>query len=826
MSIHTLTSGGRLAVFGRGPAGGLGGMWQTEPAEWSAWTDLGPELAQDPVVAESVDGRLELFAIDGDGLLGHRAQLDPSGDAGWSAWEQLGPPDSGRPAVFQNADGRLELFAAGLGRSLGHAWQIDPSGRVWSAWEELGPAISGDPAVFQNADGRLELVAAGDDGRLGHRWQVIPNGHTGWSDWEAFGPVIAGRPAIFQSADGRLEVFAAEPGGALGSTWQVDLNGYSGWGEWGELAAQVTSNPAAFQNADGRLELFAAGPDGRLGHMWQIEPSGHSGWSAWEELGPSISGDPAVFQNADRSLHVFAVDADGVLGHRRQVDPSVGFGWSDWEEIGPRMSGGSVAVCQGRNPAGIGEAPKPAAQRGGRPATTRTMRADVCVIGAGPAGITVSRDLVRAGASVILADSGQLDEDPAAQELNRGIADGPILKGYWRYLLDGRWRGVQGAASGWGIGFCMPFQAVDFKDRPWVTYGGWPLGPDEIAPYERRAAATFGFDPFPSAESNGALARVSYRFPRDPLLFRATFGELCSDPHFEAALGATAVELAIRGERIEHVRFACADGDELLVHADTVVLATGAIENARMLLLHEEALPLTSDATGRYFMEHPHVLAGELEIPDASEWGSYMADVRREEVESLDVLALGDEQQWDQRLHNATVQLRPQEGEAPERGPVKCSLYVRAEQAPNPDSRVVLGERADRYGVPWPALQWRLVGRDWSSIVRTMQLVVDAFEQQHGAQGHLYIHADFPWPWRPAGPAESDKATWGFHHLGTTRMADTPAEGVVDRDCRVHGMENLYVAGSSVFPTGGAANPTFMIVALAHRLADHLAESS
>src|SRR5436309_9480687 len=317
------------------------------------------------------------------------------------------------------------------------------------------------------------------------------------------------------------------------------------------------------------------------------------------------------------------------------------------------------------------------------------MKADVCVIGAGPAGFTVSRDLVRAGATVVLADSGRLHEDPAAQELNRGVADGPILKGYWRYLLDGRWRGVQGAAKGWGRGFCMPLQPVDFQHRPWITYSGWPLTPEELAPYERRAAETFGFDPFGPPQGNGALTRISYQFPADPLVFRSIFGELSAGPRFDAALGATATELELRGGRIEHVRFMCSEGDELQVHADTVVLATGAIENARMLLLHEGTLPAASAAAGRYFMEHPHVLAGEVEIPDAAEWASCMADANSRNVASLDVLALDDERQSDERLHNATVQLRPKDVVAPTSRPRECFPSVRAEQAATPESRAL-----------------------------------------------------------------------------------------------------------------------------------------
>jgi choline dehydrogenase-like flavoprotein len=123
--------------------------------------------------------------------------------------------------------------------------------------------------------------------------------------------------------------------------------------------------------------------------------------------------------------------------------------------------------------------------------------------------------------------------------------------------------------------------------------------------------------------------------------------------------------------------------------------------------------------------------------------------------------------------------------------PLECELYVRAEQ-------------------------------DWHSIVRTTSVVASALEQRYGAQAHVEIASHVPWPADPNPHFDSQYESWGNHHLGTTRMAEDPDDGVVDGNCRVHGTENLYVAGSSVFPTGGCANPTFMIVALAHRLVDHL----
>jgi hypothetical protein len=568
----------------------------------------------------------------------------------------------------------------------------------------------------------------------------------------------------------------------------------------------------AIRNADGRVEVFAVDPDGLLGHLWQLGPSGQGGWSAWDSFGIAIASPPVVFQHSDGRLELFAAGPDGLLGHVWQPEPNGHAGWSRWEAIGPDVRGQRVAVCLT-----MPVAPRPTRTKTGG---SKTIHADVCVIGAGPAGVTVSDGLVRAGANVVLADSGSIEDDPAAQYLNNGLAHGPILRGYWRYLRNGRQRGVQGSARIWGRGWCMPFRALDFKHRPWVVYSDWPVSATELEPYEARAAETFGFDPFePPRPEGGELVRVSYQYPPEPQVFRGMFTELLTVPGFQAELGATAVELVARDGRIESVRFARSDGGELRVVADKLVLACGAIENARLLLLHENTLP-TSEMLGRCFMEHPHVLAGTARLPESTWLRDYVED-----GSTRDVLALDDEIQWRQRLLNATVQLRPRAEQDGPAGSLDCDLYLRAEQAPNPESRVTLGDRLDRLGLPWPVLTWQLLGRDWASVVHTAAVVAYWLEDRHDAVVTRAIRADEPWPRMPAGPADSPDATWGFHQLGTTRMAAGPDEGVVDRDCLVHGTENLYVAGGSVFPTGGAANPTFMIVTMAHRLADHLSSA-
>jgi choline dehydrogenase-like flavoprotein len=150
---------------------------------------------------------------------------------------------------------------------------------------------------------------------------------------------------------------------------------------------------------------------------------------------------------------------------------------------------------------------------------------------------------------------------------------------------------------------------------------------------------------------------------------------------------------------------------------------------------------------------------------------------------------------------------------------------ARAEQAPNPASRVVLSEKRDVFGLPQIALDWRFCDADKRSL-RVLMSALDG-ELRRLSLGRA---ESSPWlseegiPWE-MDPLISNHPVGGYHHMGTTRMAASPREGVVDADCRVHGLGNLYVAGSSVFPTGGWANPTLTILALALRLGDSLTRS-
>jgi choline dehydrogenase-like flavoprotein len=302
-------------------------------------------------------------------------------------------------------------------------------------------------------------------------------------------------------------------------------------------------------------------------------------------------------------------------------------------------------------------------------------------------------------------------------------------------------------------------------------------------------------------------------------------------------LHANAVELVANeaGSALEGVRVAALGGSTFRVRARCVVLAAGGIENPRLLLasnrVWKAGLGNAADLVGRFFMEHPQLAASAL-LPASAELplGLYRARprgegasvalltpsaalLRRERIQSFAALLAGEGALPDleRSLARSVHELEAAPGE-----PTPRALFLlnRCEQAPNPASRVRLVEERDALGMARVQLEWRLSPGDLHSLRRGHELL--ARELGRTGVGRLQLMfgpGDMDWPADLGGSG---------HHMGTTRMHADPRQGVVDASCRVHGVANLYVAGSSVFPTCGAAEPTLTLLALAIRLADHL----
>ena len=515
------------------------------------------------------------------------------------------------------------------------------------------------------------------------------------------------------------------------------------------------------------------------------------------------------------------------------------------------------------------------------------LDAEICIIGAGVAGITAARRLLAAGRRLVLLESGGVDYEAATAALNTGQSIGMEY-----YPLDhARLRLFGGTTAIWG-GRCATLDPIDFEARDWIPHSGWPITAAELAPYYTEARAVFGLPPeapdLPALRAQGLelpdfdpdrLAMPLWSFDgRFDRFVIARCQDILQHPNCTVVTHATVTEIQTNAAATTVTGLVATglSGRRMQLRAGTTILAAGGIENARLLLASRATMPMglgnAHDRVGRFFMEHPHARGGRIRA--ARPWPLLAAFARRHRLGGQQVaplIALSPELQRRQRLLNTSLTIAPRppasgrqhwgmrlymrakHKAAPNRrgrslwkgvkttaqrlqqitdplrpwllhrmGKLELALLVRAEQAPNPDSRITLATERDALGMPRPVLDWRLSALDVSSVEGLVRALA---EESHRLElGEVDME---PWLQDPGrhwqtDPLVSAHPIGGYHHIGTTRMSHDPRQGVTDADARVHGIGNLYIAGSSLFPTGGWANPTLTIAALSLRIADHI----
>ncbi len=517
---------------------------------------------------------------------------------------------------------------------------------------------------------------------------------------------------------------------------------------------------------------------------------------------------------------------------------------------------------------------------------------DICIVGAGAAGIALALQLAASDLRVCLLESGGLDVGSAAQALAEGDSVGTL----YSPLESAQLRFFGGNSNAWG-GWFRGFDDIDFRQRSWVEDSGWPFDARALAPYLERAralcevpsqdatAATLAALADPRARvvpfDPGRVETVLYGFSPPTRFGRAYRETIRASAAVTCLCHAHALKLETDRDarRVTGVAVGCLAGNRFQVTARLVVLAAGAIENARLLLLSNDVAPHGlgngHGLVGRFFMDHPHTrrtllpgprrfpfglyglafrdrgLAAGLSIAPALQHQkrllNYKASIypifqgqRSPGWEGFRDLVLKVNRKWATdpydrtRLPFARKAVGPRQLAAlalrldgvllgalsqlvkSERLVCGLMLESKPEQAPNWASRVTLGDGRDAFGLPRARLDWRLLALDRRTVVHA-EAIVDAELRRLGI-GRL---APVPAHERELWPADF---AGGWHQIGTTRLHSDPRRGVVDADCRVHGVANLFIAGASVFPTGGSVSPMPTLLALAFRLADHLAE--
>ena len=523
------------------------------------------------------------------------------------------------------------------------------------------------------------------------------------------------------------------------------------------------------------------------------------------------------------------------------------------------------------------------------------LEADVTIIGAGAAGITLANALERQRRNVVLLESGFETSDPIAQSLYAGR-----ISGWATEPLDiSRLRMFGGSTNHWA-GWCRPLERIDFE-----TYDGWPFEFEALEPHYQDAAEICELGPvifdniaawrnLPGGERVDPLALDPKRSTTTifqlspPTNFADIHGpHLLASPLTKVLLGATALELIpaednlpeLARKRIAGVRVSDFEGRQFDVHSPLIVCAQGGIECARFLLLSKAVYPTGAgnehDLVGRYFMDHPwmgraaylqfsepnppldiyfdQLPLGNAEIFAAiaptESWrrreglGGYRLVLRptRQPTAGMDSLrAIGDslsdgrivddvwqhlgailgdldviaDAAWKTLFNTKSGPLsHPPSDDVPVIG---AYADLNIEQAPNRDSRVSLGDELDKFGQPRTVLDWQLSETDSrTAAAALLNLGLEAGRLGLGRMRLIEGSDALPeaWPVRMTGSR---------HHMGTARMSANARTGVTDSWGRVHSTENVFVAGSALFPTSGYANPTLTIVALALRQAAYL----
>ena len=503
-----------------------------------------------------------------------------------------------------------------------------------------------------------------------------------------------------------------------------------------------------------------------------------------------------------------------------------------------------------------------------------TFSTDICIIGSGAAALVMLSRLYTAGRQVLVLEAGGEQITHENQQLYDVITPQHPLDG----ARNGRFRVFGGSTTRWG-GQALPLDPLDFKQRDWIPHSGWPISYDTVAAYYPEVDRFLNVDPLGydtdiyslSGQPPLALDKdIQLRFSKwspSPNLRNQYRDRINKSATIQLVKNANvmALNLTPDGSSIQSLTIKNQVGRVGEVRAKQVVLACGGIENARLLLVSNQqqrcGVGNTRDIVGRFLQDHPNAEIGTLPTGARSQQ-PYLNYFYVKQTRLLPRLFVAEDFLAQKQLLNTNIYIQYQAGEhnafdiaktiyrrqlqgnlslqdvklglrlirkLPQLVSTAKQYYLHRrvyipqavarvdmimETLPSPANRIELSNDLDRLGMPKVVIKWQI-----DPLVQRTMLECTSLVKTHLERVGLGVLQENTWLSQGNWTEHIKDAK---HHIGTTRMASSPREGVVNEDCRVHGIANLYVAGSSVFPTSGHSNPTATLLALALRLTDHL----
>jgi choline dehydrogenase-like flavoprotein len=538
------------------------------------------------------------------------------------------------------------------------------------------------------------------------------------------------------------------------------------------------------------------------------------------------------------------------------------------------------------------------------------FRSDIAVVGSGPAGIVLALELAKAGYEVALIESGLLNFSEASQKLGEASH---FDAQFHAPMMECTRRQLGGTSIIWG-GRCLPYDPIDFDQRPYIAKSDWPVTYEELEYYFQRACdyffcgkSEFNIKNIPNIEQKSlvpglpdeeVLTSSLERWSLPTNFGKEYFNDLKQSENIQLIYGLTCTEIETndKGDRVEAIHGKTLGGKTIHIKCKKYVLAGGALNTTRLLLAsdrrHAGGIGNHSGLLGKFYMGHisgdiaivhfttppketvygfdrdrdniyvrrrfsfTREFLNENQLPNIVAWlgspkfgdpshkngilsSAYLAlnlPILKNYLTSTSMrkAAIGKEDQGIYWAHvmNVLKDFKQALTFVPTFGygryiakrkiPAlfvysaanEYPLHYHSEQVPNINSTVTLSDERDEIGMRRLNIDLQFTQQDVDGVVKAHQYW-DEHLRKHNCGYLKYVASDLK-------ASVWDQAGDGFHQVGTTRMSEHPSDGVVGTNCNIHGLDNLFVASSSIFVTSGQANSTFMIVAFALRLADHL----